>query len=196
MRHIQVTDIDFGDIDARSEILARDPERRKLFLDSFYVPSTVSLHKLVAGDRYLLVGPKGSGKTAFLRYLQNHLAETTEGASRFIVFRDDVTEQDRDKLVSLSQVRIYENGSTKDEDDKDMVDCSTAWQLFIHREIAHTITKNPDLCGLTPEIGGYLKLVNQFFAGFKTHAFKRLIQRITKGKIRIAALGQGIEAEA
>lgn len=194
-RDIAIHDIKFGDIDARSEILARDIGRRQLFLDSFYVPSTVPISELISGDKFLIVGPKGSGKTAFLRYMQHTLSVKTEGASRFIVFRDDVTAQDRDKLASMSQFRVYDN-PTVEPTEEQWADCLSAWQIFIHREIVEAIESTPGLCAITPDIGNYIKIVRAFFSNFKTSGFKSMLQKITKGKVKIGAFGQGLEAEA
>lgn len=196
-REIAVADIKFGDIDARSEILARDTSKRQLFLDSFFVPPSVPMQEVWSGDRFLVVGPKGSGKTAFLRFLENRLDHETEGASRFIVFRDDVSTQDRDKLAEMSKFRLYSNEGDQSGLDEDIpMDYLNAWEIFIHREIAEAISSKPDLCGVTPEIGKYIKLVRSFFTSFKTSGFRSLLMKFTKGRIKVGMLGQSLEAEA
>jgi hypothetical protein len=195
---MQISDIEFGGIDARHEILARDPAKRKLFLESFVVPPSFSLDDLVSGEKFIIVGPKGSGKTAFLRYLQHKLNSENGKNSRFIIFRDDITAQDREKIAQLSQFRLYDSTISADEDVElgGDDDCLSAWQIMIHREIAHVISQNGDLCARTTVIANYLDLLNRFFSSYKTAKFKSYLTKITKGKIKIGALGQALEAEA
>lgn len=194
MTKMNIKDIEFGNIDARHEILARSPDKRKLFLESFLAPTSFQISDIINGERFLIVGPKGSGKTAFLRYVSHTLDKSPNSKSRFIVFRDDVTDQDREKIATLSNFRIYDG---EDDNDKNLIqDCSSAWQLFIHREISSLIQKETDICAKTPDVLDYIKLVNSFFSQFKTSSFKKFLQKITKGKIKIQGLGQGLEAEA
>lgn len=195
MRKITAKDLRFGDIDARHEILARDEGKRQLFLDSFMAPPSFDIKNLINGEKFLIYGPKGSGKTAFLRYLQHRLAENKNSISRFIVFKDDITAQDREKLVTLSQFRIYENGESE-ENSFDELDCLNAWQLFIHREISHVISRSPDIVARTNEVVNYCNLLNSVFSQFKTAPFKQMLKRLTKGRLKIGGLGAELEAEA
>lgn len=118
--------LEFGDIDARQEILARDETKRQLFLNSFISPPSFRIEQLVSGSKFLICGPKGSGKTAFLRFLQDKLNKSGDSYSRFIVFRDDITMQDREKIVSLSQFRVYESGNGEGTRDTENLDCFSA----------------------------------------------------------------------
>ncbi|PTX56474.1 hypothetical protein C8N43_1133 [Litoreibacter ponti] len=197
-KRIYSKDISFGDIDARHEILARDERKQQLFLDSFFLPPSLNIDKLRNGERFLVCGPKGSGKTACLRYLQNQLDKNKNSKSKFIVFRDDVTTQDREKIIGLSKIRLYETQPDDESDEHDplAMDCLSAWQLFIHREIADIISRSHDFCAKTPDVLGYIKLLNSFFSQYRTGVFKKILQSITKGRIKISGFGQGFEAEA
>jgi energy-coupling factor transporter ATP-binding protein EcfA2 len=192
---IEVSRIKFGDIDARHEILSRDPGRRKLFLDAFCVPDDSHLEELLSGEKFLLVGPKGSGKTAYLRYVHHLLNENQNSLSKFIIFRDEVTSQDRDKLSALANFRIYDSAEMNAEDEP-MLDCVSAWQLFIHREIATLISKSHDLCAKTPEVMTYVGMLEKFFSSFRTSKFKKFLNSITKGRVKVASLGNELEVEA
>jgi hypothetical protein len=194
-KRVAVDKIYFGDIDARSEITSRDPEKRSRFVDAFSVPASLNFNQVLNGERFLIVGPKGSGKTAFLRYLDKHLDGTTDGRSRFIIFRDDVTDQDRTKLVSLSDFRYYDSNSEDNSEEIDSFDCLNAWKLFIHREIAYILKNSNDLVGMTPEIGTYIEIVNKVFSSFTTSGLKQILQKINKGKLKLWGPGVGLEAE-
>lgn len=192
---IKASDLVFGDIDARHEILARDETKRNLFLDSFVLPRSLLEADLISGEKFLIHGPKGSGKTAFLRHPHHTLDKNDHSYSRFIVFRDDVTPQDRQKITELSQFRVYENHDDEQNGDE-LADCLSAWQLFIHREIASVIQRSNDLCAKTNDVKNYIKLMNSVFAQYKTSGFKKILQSVTKGRIKLQAFNQGIEAEA
>lgn len=192
---IEIADIKFGNIDARHEILARDPAKRRLFLDAFCVPECSQFDELLKGEKYLLVGPKGSGKTAYLRYLHHHLNERPDNLSRFIIFRDEVTSQDREKLSTLASFRLYDSAELSAEDEA-VLDCVSAWQLFIHREIATIISRSSDFCAKTNEVIHYTQLLERFFSNFKTSKFKQFLKKVTKGRIKIGGLGSELEVEA
>ena len=192
---VAIADIKFGNIDARHEILSRDPANRRLFLDAFFVPDNFELDSLLKGDKFVIVGQKGSGKTAYLRFIQHKLNEKEHSDSRFIIFRDEITQQDRDKISTLASFRFYEEASlgTKDEY---ISDCTSAWQLFIHREIATLLARNHGVCAMTPDVTNYVALLDRFFSSFKTSKFKQFLQRIAKGRVKLAGLGNSLEVEA
>jgi energy-coupling factor transporter ATP-binding protein EcfA2 len=199
---ISISEMEFGAIDARNEMFSRDVAKRKLFLDAFCSPQSFKFEDLLNGERFLICGPKGSGKTAFLRYLQNKLESKDLKQSRFIVFRDDVTSQDREKLVNLSNYRTYHSSDDdsenlgKDEERQKLHDCLNAWQLFIHREIAHVISTTGDLCAQSNDVKTYTNLLEGFFSQFKTGAYKKLLKKLERGRVKVSLLGQEIEAEA
>jgi energy-coupling factor transporter ATP-binding protein EcfA2 len=192
---LEVSDIRFGDIDARHEILSRDPVKRRLFLDSFSVPDQHQLKEILSGEKYLLVGPKGSGKTAYLRYIHHHLNETQGSLSRFIIFRDEVTSQERQKLSALANFRFYDSAEMTSEDEQ-LQDCVSAWQLFIHREIATLLSRSNDICAKGNDELNYISLLEKFFSNFRTSKFKQFLRRITKGRMKIGGLGSELEVEA
>ncbi|UWQ08870.1 P-loop ATPase, Sll1717 family [Aliiroseovarius crassostreae] len=192
---IKITNLDFGKIDARQEILSRDPAKRKLFLESFYAPKSFSIDELKSGEKFLIVGPKGSGKTALLRYLEHTLNQNDNSHSRFIVFRDEVTTQDRDKLINLSAFRMYDV-SSPEAGEETFQDCLDAWQLFIHREIAQVLSTTQNLVAKTPDVQNYINLLNSFFSSYKTSTFKKLLKKVTRGRVKLSGFGQSLEMEA
>jgi hypothetical protein len=192
---IDISDLRFGDIDARHEILSRNPASRRLFLDAFSVSDYSQLDNLLSGEKFVIVGPKGSGKTAYLRYLHDRLSKNENSSSRFIIFRDEVTSQDRDKLSTLASFRFYDSAGV-DSNDEQILDCSSAWQLFIHREIASLISRSHDLCAKTTDVSNYVTLLEQFFSGFKTSKYKQYLKKITKGRLKVGGFGSELEIEA
>ena len=56
IEHIEVKDLKIGTIDARQEILARDPAKRQLFMNSFYAPPSFRAENLVSGDKFIICG--------------------------------------------------------------------------------------------------------------------------------------------
>lgn len=193
---LDVSSINFGQIDARNEILNRERSVRDLFLDSFYIPPAIDIDLLKNGSKFLIVGPKGSGKTALLRYLGNELDKKNNSLSRFIVFRDEVTEQDRVKIANLADFRLYSHESDETTADFDVMDCTSGWQIFIHREIVEVLGRNEHLFAKTPEIARYMSLVGKFFSNFETTGFKKLLSTFTKGRVKTGGFGTELEFEA
>lgn len=190
---MEISKIEFGSIDARNEIITRSESKKKLFLDSFVLPPSFKFSELLDGEKYLICGPKGSGKTAFLRYLHSSVTTSDADLSRFIVFRDEVTGQQADKLFALSRLRVYDGDEASEE--VEYSDCMSAWQLFIHREIAFVISRNGDKIAKTNDVKTYIQILNSVFTQFKTSAFKKMLQSINRGKIKVNAFVGTIEAE-
>ena len=189
---IEAAGIKFGDIDARHEILARDPSKRRLFLDAFFVPDEQQLNDMRLGEKFIIIGPKGCGKTAYLRFLHHSLDENKNSKSKFILFRDDVTSQDREKILPNSKLRLYDNGD--DDENSEFVDCVASWQLFIHREIAEILSRSA-MCAKTSDVINYIGIIERFFANNQGAKFRGLLSRIKKGRAKLGPAGMELEAE-
>ena len=89
----------FGKTDAKNELNENTPEQRKNFKDTFLLPAQFNLSDFVEGKKYFIYGLKGTGKTAFLRYLSIYIEDDlkkakTEGGSLFAGLDGDDDEED------------------------------------------------------------------------------------------------------
>ena len=70
---LQLKDIPLGSTDAKNELLSSTPEEMKRFLTSFVAPPALTIDKFLNRLKYYVVGLKGTGKTALLRYISLRL---------------------------------------------------------------------------------------------------------------------------
>ncbi|MBW8077247.1 MAG: hypothetical protein GJU76_04035, partial [Gallionella sp.] len=84
---LKLKDISFGNIDAKNEVLSSTPEEKKRFSTSFVIPPALNIEKFLSRHKYYIVGLKGTGKTALLRYVSLRLEEDTKSASSFVLFK-------------------------------------------------------------------------------------------------------------
>lgn len=93
----KISEFNFGQYDAR-----REYERDKdFFVSSFIPPVTLSLDSLNSGNRFIVIGRKGAGKTAAMFYLKE-LVQQRGYLVDLISFFDDLNEDDL-RTVSQSQ---------------------------------------------------------------------------------------------
>lgn len=85
--------IDFGATDANAEfVIAQKAHSTPVFLDAYVAPPLSDLAGFRRGQRFVLLGLKGTGKTAVLREIQNKA--TTAGRSvQFLIFRNEILEE-------------------------------------------------------------------------------------------------------
>jgi hypothetical protein len=71
-KQITIGKLRFADTDARSEILPRDENKKKFFIESFYVPEKLRIAIFFDRRQIFYLWAKGTGKTALLRYINEH----------------------------------------------------------------------------------------------------------------------------
>lgn len=77
--------VSVGEPDANSEYFsALRAGRRPIFLDGFYSPPHFPFDEFKNGEKYLVYGQKGTGKTSILRHIQD---TAQADASEFLIFK-------------------------------------------------------------------------------------------------------------
>lgn len=90
MNKIQIKDIYAGLPDAKDEIITG---QTKNFLASFILPPELDVEKLLNGQKYLIMGYKGVGKTSVLYYLQDQAKKKNEvTCCSFLYFKSNFEE--------------------------------------------------------------------------------------------------------
>lgn len=191
MPEIDIANLDFGSIDARFEFLNRNPRKRDLFQAAFFLPPSIDEDQLLSGERFLVVGPKGAGKTAVLRHLERKLKRDFGSRTRFVVFRDDITAEEKENLIRLGGVSLYEDEA--DEDGGETEEALLPWMLFVHREVVRLLRENPGSFAETTPIANYMSLVEGAF-GRQDNQFKKMISRMTGAKFKVTAASVSAEA--
>src|SRR5262245_15901153 len=91
--------LQFGKIDAKNEILNRDANANRFFVDSFTLPNTNALKSLLDGSRFIVYGHKGTGKTALLRYVRD-IFDDKGDCTKFVLFSEDVSDAEKNRILN------------------------------------------------------------------------------------------------
>jgi hypothetical protein len=183
---IKLKDLYFGNIDAKNELRANDPESIARFMEAFIVPQDIDEQSFLKGIRFLIYGPKGTGKTALLRYLGLRAQE--EGAEvKFVLFRPQLASQEYDLAsMSANTSEIATAGPEPEGQDYEEV-----WKWLFHRIILDTVKKSNKASPILDDenFQKYEKIVNLAGEGQEGTLLGRLLPRLKKGKIEIGAVG-------
>ncbi|TYC97430.1 hypothetical protein [Novosphingobium sp. BW1] len=104
--NIPIIKIRFGDPDALHELAKQDKDESRVFMNSFVAPPRANLDQLSSGSKFLIVGPKGTGKTAALLYLRGMIEDHK---SSLILFKSNIRNEDRLKLENLTKTFVVED---------------------------------------------------------------------------------------
>ena len=96
---LELRRISFGKTDAFNELSELGPD---YFLDSFVVNEKYRLTEFLEGKKYYICGKKGTGKTAFLRYLECQLRNDEENLVIPIRFKSEFDETDKSQLMGMA----------------------------------------------------------------------------------------------
>lgn len=135
-----ISDIRVGDVDAKNEVLHDLRTGDDYFERSFFINKNFKLDEFEKGIKCFVIGSKGSGKTAFLRYLKKQ-EEKKGGLTDFILFRSEITEQDKIEANRAGVTQIEFHPESKAFLGVD-TDYRSYWKWFILERIYKVILKN------------------------------------------------------
>lgn len=185
----RIKDINFGSIEAKHEMVGASDAIRKQFESSFVNPSSIDLDDFIKGNRYIVYGLKGTGKTALMHFAS--LQAKKEGyQTRFQLFSRDVTEQDRQNLSRAAGFNISDDNLKGINQDFEAV-----WLWFFHRHIAQILSENETTD--SSEKQKYVKFI-EYISGDDEDSWKtklwRLLPRFRNGKIEVKGKTPVMEA--
>ena len=96
MKKIPIDKIVFGKTDAFRELSTFGQE---YFIDSFVSNPKYHIDEFLSGGRYYICGKKGTGKSAFLKYLECNFAKDNENLVFSIRFKSDIDQIDKESFV-------------------------------------------------------------------------------------------------
>ena len=105
MTQLTLKDIPLGNIDAKNEVLSGAPEEIERFLAAYVTPPALVIDKFVNRQKYYVVGLKGTGKTALLRYISLQL-ERDDAVSSFVLFKSDLDEDLKKDFSKAARVQF------------------------------------------------------------------------------------------
>jgi hypothetical protein len=177
---LRLSHLQFGKIDARNEVTTRDRKVLEHFRESFLQPSGIQLDDFRRGTRFFIYGMKGSGKTAFLRYLS--LVATEEHClSKFISFATQISDKQRETLFKEAGITIYEQSDADDPGQSAV----NVWLLFVFKQIANLIEQNTLVFTHNRETRTFCELINKFHLGETKGLLHWLLNAAKSGHFKI-----------
>lgn len=169
----------FGRAAAENEV-AEDPERfRSTYFDRWDLPNQIANH-----SRFLLLGPKGAGKSAATWYVALAWAKEL-GEERIFRKHVDFDELNRTQspLASLDKKLVSEHATS-------MTD--TAWKLFIGVRLMESLLADP-ACSLARDHQAISLLSRLREAGLASDDYPQILRRVRerKGGIGVPRLING-----
>lgn len=173
--------INFGKTDAKSAMVTRDVKARELFLNSFVKPGNIDLEAISSGDRFLVYGAKGSGKTALLRYLMEE--ENKAGnPTKFIIFSEDIPQYNIEaigKNINIDAILKPDIGN--DINVKDM------WSIFLIKSICELLSNSKELFESHGENKKLKTIIDNIFEPNNKGSLSRIRDSIKSGTVRFRA---------
>lgn len=124
MMNILLQKIRFGDPDALHELVKQNRDGSRVLVNSFVAPPRADISQLESGARFFIVGPKGSGKTAFLLNLRE---SGGDHRSNLILFKSKIRREDRTQLDKLTNTIVVEDQGKYQVE----ADYKTVWEWYL-----------------------------------------------------------------
>lgn len=166
MKKISIDDIYTGKPDAKDEIKFNGLVG---FVNSYVLPETFNIDKLIEGDLCYITGYKGTGKTALLFYLE-YIAKQKDSSTctSFVFFKEEYTEIKKQELEGFSK-RISSSITFDDSDLIDNADFDYIWRwLFFKRIISDNAEFSNNLFECDEHWIQFCKLINSIKAPVST----------------------------
>src|ERR1700733_3487952 len=132
--NLRLSQLYVGKTDAKDELLFADDGEKVLFENTFFTPPHIFVEDFLKGSRFYIVGLKGTGKTAFLRFMDIAARRLPDAATSFILFKSQFSEEERKEVAGSDESFEIADDSlapgTKLQDDYELV-----WRWFFHRKI-------------------------------------------------------------
>lgn len=139
--NIRINDLFLGKTDAKNELLNCSDEEVRFFMSSFLMPDNVSLRDFTDRNVYYVVGMKGTGKTALLRYLELEIRKDNPNCvTDFILFKSKISDEERNKFTIASNGFVVDRENV---DFKEFTRYTGVWEWFIYRQILRLSKESP-----------------------------------------------------
>ncbi|MCR5611926.1 MAG: hypothetical protein K6F68_08895 [Clostridiales bacterium] len=134
-----IKDIYAGMPDAKDEVFSDNSEK---FFESFIVPPELPVNKLMTGEKFLVSGYKGVGKTSVLYYLQDRAqAENSNTCCSFIYFKSDYEELRKSQMDMIAK-KLTSLVDISGEIQPNKVEYLHIWRWVFFKQIVDDSTHN------------------------------------------------------
>jgi hypothetical protein len=99
--------VDFGEDDANLDYeLAQRRSQEPIFIQAFLDYPQFNLPALKTGEKYLVLGQKGTGKTAILRKIESEF-QKAQAITQFMIFRDEIaSKEELEKFGNVFAIKV------------------------------------------------------------------------------------------
>ena len=181
-------DIKFGKTDASNELMEFGDD---YYLSSFLEYERYRIEDFFEGRKYFILGRKGTGKTALLKYMECKLRDKSENLVIPIRFKSDFDEVDRSNIKRtsfLAQEEVIENNNEK------LKSYVSPWQVYlIYQIFKHNNSKNAEY-SVFYNNKEYTLIWKLLLMIYGENGGNNIVPKISKGLINISVGTQGIDA--
>ena len=179
MSQTRIIDINAGKPDARDEI-DDNPEG---FFNNFILPPKFPIESFFTGNKYLVSGDKGSGKTSALYYFQDHLQKRDiHSCTSFIYFKGDFEEIRKSTFEAVAK-KMTAYIDIRGDIQPDKVEYLHIWRWVFFRHIVDDCAEN----------GNGLYEVNDTWYNFVDEVNKINFKSDDKRVISLSSLGLSMQ---
>ncbi len=179
-------DISFGDVDAKNEILKQKRSGERNFFLSYSVPQRIDTGEYLNGKKHFILGLKGTGKTALLRYLHDKVS--ADGSlSELLLFKSHVTEEDRQKLSKGAGFQIVGTNDVPTF----IQDFKEPWKWFIYQKLAAKL----EAAGVASSNAQKLYKLTRVTENRITSTLGSLFSKISAGSLSFSGEALGVAVE-
>lgn len=179
----KLKEIYLGNIDAKNELLNNSPVERKQFIDAFVPPPNLVIENYLNKGLYYVLGLKGTGKTALLRYISIKLEEDALAFSTFILFKSEIDEESRKSFAKASRASLTETNI----DELDSDEYEAVWRWLFYRKLISDIEANDlPVVQRTSSYENFKNIVKAPTVDGEQGGIMRLIPNIRKGNIEVS----------
>lgn len=181
-------DIKFGKTDASNELME--------FGDTYYISSFLEYERyriedFFEGRKYFILGRKGTGKTALLKYMECKFKENVENIVIPIRFKSDLDEVDRKKLKKASSVSQEEEIEKSNEKLKSYIN---AWQVYLIYQIFKRDNSEQAEYSVFQKNKEYDLIWKLLLLIYGESGSNKVVPNISKGLVSLSAGTKGIDA--
>lgn len=182
-------DIKFGKTDASNELMDVGND---YYLSSFLEYERYHLEDFLKGKKYFILGRKGTGKTALLKYLECKFGESAENLVIPIRFKSDFDEDEKKNVKrtsSCEQDIVIESNTSK------LRSYVLSWQVYlIYQIFKKSYSKDGEYSVFKDSKESELiwKLLNMLYGESYDN---KIIPKLSKGLIKISVGTKGLDAE-
>lgn len=190
MNELLFKDIIFGKTDASNEL---NEVGDSYYMASFLEYEKYRINDFIDGRRYFILGRKGTGKTALLKYLECKFKENPENLVIPIRFKTDFDDIDR-KNVKSASISIHEEVIDNNERIT-MRSYVSAWQVYLIYQIFKRMNSNEGEYSVFSNTKEYTLIWKLLKAIYGENGGGKIVPKITKGCIEVSVGTKGIEAD-